>query len=278
MCFVHGSEEVLFIGTDLEAKVYHLPAQQFRYDCFNCWLSKVINYISRPSSVRLNQPPIGVHSTPDGACLLLSFQVGPQLVLKAYHWETFGSSDGIVIECPDTFTEPLLVTAIVNQANVHVMSLNGITKVCSSLALDITQKVTDSTFSGLGETGPLKRRSLHNCLIDCFEEVWAWLPPLTAMGHQTMLYSHESFPKLVFVVDGEEHHQQVGPHFLEKKHRLQWNTKKSLNRDLKNLEVTLEDFDQFLHSSNWDKCVPCVGEMVVNIVCLVGCLAQLTSI
>ena len=32
MCFVHGSEELLFIGTDLVARIYSLLTQQFRYD------------------------------------------------------------------------------------------------------------------------------------------------------------------------------------------------------------------------------------------------------
>ena len=35
MCFVHGSEELLLIGTDLVARVYSLLTQQFRYDSFN---------------------------------------------------------------------------------------------------------------------------------------------------------------------------------------------------------------------------------------------------
>jgi hypothetical protein len=35
MCFVHGSEELLLIGTDLVARVYSLLTQQFRYDFVN---------------------------------------------------------------------------------------------------------------------------------------------------------------------------------------------------------------------------------------------------
>jgi len=36
MCFVHGSEELLFIGTDLVAKVYSLLTKQFRCDFIYC--------------------------------------------------------------------------------------------------------------------------------------------------------------------------------------------------------------------------------------------------
>lgn len=262
------------------ARIYSLLTQQFRYNFFHYWAGRQVNYIFRPASVTLNQSPAGVHSTPDGACLLLSFSVGPKLVLKAFHWATFGSSDGITIECPDTFTEPLLITAMVNRASVHVLSLDSITKACSSLALDITKGVTDFTFREHGEAGPSKSRStntLHNCLIGCFEDVWTRFPVLAAVQHQTILSSHGRCPpKLVFVMDEKEHHQHVGPHFLEMKHRFHQKTHKPLSSDLKNMEVIAEDFDQFLYSPNWDKSVFCVGEWLVNIICLVCNLVHFT--
>jgi len=223
--------------------------------------------------VTLDQPPTSIHSTPDGACLLLSFAVGPKLVLKAYHWATFGSTDGIPIVCPETFTEPLLVTSMVNRASVHVMSLNTSNKACSSLALDITKKITDFTFREYGDVGHSKRRSantLHNCLIDCHEDVWTRFPVLAAIQHQIILSSHGRCPpKLVFIVDGEEHHQHVSPHFLEMKHRFHQKTHKPLSNDLKNMEVTAQSFDQFVSSPDRDNSVFCVGEWLVNIICLV---------
>ena len=231
------------------------------------------NYAYRPATVALDQPPTSVHSTPDGACLLLSFMVGPKVVLKAYHWATFGSTDGIVIVCPDTFTEPLLVTAMVNRESVHMMSINTNGKACSSLALDITKKITDFTFREHGEVGSSKGKSgntLHNCLIDCHEDVWTRFPVLAAVQCQTILSSHGRCPpKLGFVVDGEEYHMCIGPHFLEMKQRFCQITHKPLSNDLKNMEVTAQGFDQFLHSPDWDKSVFCVGEWLVNIICLV---------
>jgi hypothetical protein len=214
-----------------------------------------------------------VYSTPDGACLLLSFLVGPQLVLKAYHWATFGSTDGIDIICPDTFTEPLLVTAMVNRGSVHVMSLDPNNKACYSLALDITKKITDFTFREHGEVGSSKRKSantLHNCLIDCHEDVWTRFPVIAAVQCQAILSSHRRCPpKLVFVVDGEEHHQHAAPTFLEMKHRFHQRTHKPLSNKLKNMEVVAQGFNQFLHSLGQDKSDFCVGEWLVNIICLV---------
>jgi len=231
--------------------------------------------------VTLDKPPTGVHSTPDGACLLLSFMVGPKLVLNAYHWATFGSTDGYAIICPDAFAEPLLVTSMVNRASVHVISLNSTNKACSSLALEITKKITDFSFREHGGAA-LKRKSantLHNCLIDCHEDVWTRFPVLAAIQHQTILSFHGRCPpKLVFVVDGEEHHQHVSPHFLEMKHRFHQKTHKPLSNDLKNLEVAAQDFEQFLHSPDWDKSVFCVGEWLVNMICLVCDPAYHTSI
>lgn len=221
----------------------------------------------------LDQFPTNIHSTPDGACLLLSFTVGSKLILKAYHWATFGSTSGIAVICPDTFTEPLLVTAMVNRSSVHVMSLDTSNKACSSLALDITKKITDFTFREHGGAGSSKGKSantLHNCLIDCHEDVWTRFPVLAAVQRQAILSSDgRCTPKLVFVVDREEHHQHISPHFLEMKHRFHQKTHKPLSSDLKNLEVIAQDFNQFLHSPDWDKSTFCVGEWLVSIICLV---------
>ena len=240
------------------------------------------NYGHRPATVTLDQSPTSVHSTPDGACLLLSFAVGSKVVLKAYHWATFGSTDGIAITCPDTFTEPMVVTAMVNRESVHVMSINTSDKTCSSLALDITKKITDFTFREHGGARPSKGRSastLHNCLIDCHEDVWTRFPVLAAVQHQTILSSHGRCPpKLGFVVDGEEHHPCVSPHFLEMKQRFHQRTHKPLSDDLKNMDVIAQSFDQFLHSPDWDKSTFCVGEWLVNIICLVCDLVYYTSV
>ena len=198
---------------------------------------------------------------------------GPKLILKAYHWATFGSTNGIVIDCPDNFTEPLLVTSMVNRGSIHVISLDATNKACSSLALDITKKITDFTFKEHGEAGLSKRKSettLHNCLIDCFEDVWTRFPVSAAVQHQTTLSSHGRYPpQFIFVVDGGEHHQHVSPHFQEMKHRLFQKTHKPLSDSIKNLVVTAQDFNQFLHSSTWDKSIFCMGEWLVNIICLV---------
>ena len=273
MCFVHGSEELLLIGTDLVAKIYSLLTQQFRYFLFDYDILTSSDYIYRPGSVSLDHSPTGVHSTPDGACLLLSFMVGSKVVLKAYHWATFGSTDGIALTCPDNFTEPLLMTSMVNRTSVHIITVDPTNKTCSSLALDITKKITDFTFREHGETGLPKGKSaktLHNCLIDCHKDVWTRFPVLAAIQHQTTLSSHGRCPpKLVFVVDGKEHHQFVGPHFLEMKHRFHQATHKPLSNDLKNMQAAAQDFDQFLHSPNWDKSAFHVGEWLVSIICLV---------
>ena len=240
------------------------------------------NYGHRPATVTLDQSPTNVHSTPDGACLLLSFAVESKVVLKAYHWATFGSTDGIAITCPDTFTEPLVVTAMVNRESVHMMSINTSDKTCSSLALDITKKITDFTFREHGEVGPSKGKSaqtLHNCLIDCHEDVWTRFPVLAAVQCQTILSTHGRCPpKLGFIVDEKEHHQHISPHFMEMKQRFHRQTHKPLSNNLENMEVIAQSFDQFLHSPDWDKSAFCVGEWLVNIICLVCDLAYCASV
>ena len=221
----------------------------------------------------LDQSPTSVHSTPDGACLLLSFKIGSKVILRAYHWATFGSVDGIDIICPDGFTESLLVTSMVNRANIHVISLDTTGKTCSSLVLDIPRNITDTPSREHDKARFLKRKSahtLHNCLINCHEDVWTQFPIQAAIHHQAILSSHgRCSSKLVFVVDGEEHHQHLCSHFLEMKYRFCQKTNKPLSSDFQSMEATAEDFDQFLHSPDWDKSAFCVGEWLVNIICLV---------
>jgi len=171
---------------------------------------------------------------------------------------------------------------MVNRASVHMMSINISIKACSSLALDITKKITDFTFREHGDVGPSKGKSantLHNCLIDCHEDVWTRFPVLPAVQRQATLSSHGRCPpKLGFVVDGDEHHPHISPHFLEMKQRFHQRTHKPLSNDLKNMEVIAQSFDQFLHSPDWDKSAFCVGEWLVNIICLVCNLAYHASV
>jgi len=198
---------------------------------------------------------------------------GSKLILKVHHWETFGSTNGITIVCPDTFTEPLAVTSIVNRTSVHIMSINANSKACYSLALDITKNITDLAFREHRGSWSSKGKSIntpHNCLIDCHEDVWTQFPIVAPAHHQAILSSNRHcYPKLGFVIDGKEHHPHVHPHFLEMKRRFYQRTCKPLSNDLKNMEVTAQDFDQFLHSLNWDRSIFSVGEWLVNIICLV---------
>ena len=112
--------------------------------------------------------------------------------------------------------------------------------------------------------------ALHNCLIDCHEDVWTQFPVLAAVPRQVILSSHGCCPsKLVFVMDGEEHHQHINPYFLDLKQRFYKKTLKPLGNDLKNMEATAQHFYQFMPSLGQGISIFCAREWIVNIICLV---------
>ncbi|KAG1764546.1 hypothetical protein EDD22DRAFT_951631 [Suillus occidentalis] len=174
-CFICGGEELLLVDTLAQARVYSLTTMQFR-----------------PATLNLNQIPTAVYSSPDGSCLITAHVRGPGLALTAYHWSTFGSTDGIPLEIHDLpLDQPLLLTSLTSRNIVHLITLDINTQSCRSIALDITRKVTEFTFKEKGTRGGnAKPESVaaHNCLIDCHAEVWTRFPVLPAIWTITHSY------------------------------------------------------------------------------------------
>jgi hypothetical protein len=79
---------------------------------------------------------------------------GSELTLTAYHWSTFGSTDGVPLEIPDLpLDQPLFLTSLIKRSFVHLVMLDIDSNSCRSLALDITRKVTEFTLKEKGVRG-----------------------------------------------------------------------------------------------------------------------------
>ncbi|KAG2136641.1 hypothetical protein DEU56DRAFT_805040 [Suillus clintonianus] len=154
----------------------------------------------RPATLDLIQIPKAVYSTPDGSCLIAAHVRGSDLMLTAYHWSTFGSTDGYPLEIPDLPSDqPLLLTSLIKRSIVHLVTLDIDSNSCRSFALDITHKVTEFTFKEKGVRGggaQSENVTAHNCSIDCHTEVWTRFPVLSAAQRETIASFSNRRPRI----------------------------------------------------------------------------------
>ncbi|KAG1848072.1 hypothetical protein DFJ58DRAFT_746884 [Suillus subalutaceus] len=259
-CFICGGEELLLVDTLAQARVYSLTTMQFR-----------------PATLNLIQIPMAIYSTPDGSCLITAHVCGSDLFLTAYHWSTFGSTDGIPLEIPDLpLDQPLLLTSLTSSRNiVHLVSLDVDTQSCRSIALDITRKVTEFTFKEKGARGGnAKPESVtaHNCLIDCHAEVWTRFPVLPAVQRETITSSSKRCQRtLVFVTD-MDHHTFV-PHFHDLVLNFERMSKKPTANLLKRIAVSTMTHSAFHHDhldgAEWGVSKFRAGEWLAEFLCLI---------
>ncbi|KAJ7195854.1 hypothetical protein C8J57DRAFT_534894 [Mycena rebaudengoi] len=257
-CFVSGCEEILFIDTSGQARIFSLITQQFR-----------------PASLSLDRTPSSIYSSPDGACLVLAFRDSDGLSFRAYHWSTFGSSQGIDLGKLDIPDGPMSLTSFVNRRNVHLVSVDIDNHRCQSVIFDITKKTTEFMFK---ETGKSFSKSstivtAHNCLIDCHADVWTRFPVVAAVQRTTIVSSVDrKARKLVFITD-RDHDKYLG-NFSELIHSFEQRTKKPTGDVLKNIQVLALDsrasfFASVSLDDQWDISQFRAGEWLVDLLCLI---------
>ncbi|KAG2347680.1 hypothetical protein BDR05DRAFT_927599 [Suillus weaverae] len=258
-CFICGGEELLLVDTLAQARVYSLTTMQFR-----------------PATLNLIQIPTAVYSTPDGSCLITAHVRGSGLELTAYHWSTFGPTDGIPLEIPDLPSDqPLLLTSITSRNIVHLVTLDIDTRSCRSIALDITRKVTEFTFKEKGARGGnVKSESVtaHNCLIDCHAEVWTRFPVLPAVQRETITSSSKRCQRTLIFVTDLDHHTFVS-HFHDLVLTFERMSKKPTGNLLKRITVSAMAHSTFHHGhldgAEWSVSKFRAGEWLAEFLCLI---------
>ncbi|KAF8452913.1 hypothetical protein L210DRAFT_3617960 [Boletus edulis BED1] len=270
-CFASGSEELVLVDSQAQARVFSLVTLQFR-----------------PATLQLEKVPYSVSSTPDGACLLVTQANANDLTVMAYHWNTFGSTEGILLDLGSlTVENGPVVTSLINRSAVHVIVLDFEARACCSHALDITRKATEFMFKEKGARGSSARHAgtgngtAHNCLIDCHADVWTRFPVLPAVQRETITSSTlRSSRTLVFITDRD--YQQYGPHFTDMISMFERATKKPTGDVLKSIKVTAASFAVFAaelcgggerqgstRSRGWNISSYRAGEWLVEFLCLI---------
>ena len=230
---------------------------------------------NRPATLELPQIPSSVHSTPDGSCLLVSYENGSKRTITAYHWASFGSTDGIVLDVPHLpHNEPFVVTSLLPRTAIHLLSLDFSNHCLQSAALDITQRMTEFTFREKFNHSHkrAKNTTAHNSLIDCHSEVWIRFPVLAAVQRETISSASLRTDKsLVFVTDRD--FDKFDPYFSRMINYFELTSKKPTGSVLKSIKVSATTFPVIMQelcgAGQWNASQYRAGEWTVDLLCLI---------
>ena len=232
----------------------------------------------RPASLRLPQVPRAVYSSPDGSCALFVEDKDGVSTVTAYHWTSFASTDGIPITLPDfpVDLDAALLTSIVNRTNIHLIGLDVTTQSCRSIILDITSEATEFTLQEQRSRAPITRRhgkeANHNCLIDCYLEVWTLFPVVATLKRRTITSSSKRQRRtLTFVTDDDQ--RPFAFYFSEMIRKFTKTACKPTSNVLKGITVSTRTFTSFsrafLSSPQWPVSRFRAGEWLADLLCLI---------
>ena len=232
-------------------------------------------YGIRPAILKLPWLPSAIYSSPDGSCLLVLQTQSSQPSLIAYHWGSFGSTDGISLPLPTFPLEGAVVTSMVSRGRVFLLALDIDAHCVNSVAIDITRKTTEVVFQEKGNRNASKKGTQptqHNTLIDCHKEVWTRFPVLPAVKRRTITSLSERRKKrLTFIT--EKPTQPFASYFSELVQGFVRVTKKPTGDELRGIAVSATDFESLLDKTvfnlKWDISRFRVGEWLVDLLCLI---------
>jgi len=212
-------------------------------------------------------------SSPDGACALLVFETDDQKLLTAYHWDSFGASEGINIVLPDRYGS-VSVTSFVNQQCIHLMMLDEEQGHCQSVALSITKKSSEFTFKEKGtrvSVDTVKGENyVNNCLIDCFADVWTRFPVLAAVTRQSITSACPEPKSVTFI--SSRGHDRYAPYFSNMIQSFEDQTKKPTDEQLRSIFIQAKTYTALINDI-----IQCpssgitqffAGQWFVNLLCL----------
>lgn len=140
----------------------------------------------------LPRPPYCIISSPDGSCFF-TVEIDGRVMLQAYHWASFGSTQGIFIELPDMPMDSVAMCSLVNRSHPYFAALDYSSRQIRSTGFHITHKSTEFTFKADRLEGTHRGSSqttAHNSLLDVHRDVWIRFPVVPAVRRHTFKSSH----------------------------------------------------------------------------------------
>ncbi|KAF5381812.1 hypothetical protein D9757_008326 [Collybiopsis confluens] len=256
-CFVSGVDELLLADSQGQLRIFAQVTQQFR-----------------PATVELDRTPLNAMSSPDGSCLFLVFAEEDGFSVHAYHWSTFGSGEGTVLNI-DALPDCPVVTSFDTKGSAHLVWIDFADSACRSLALDITKRVTEFSFQEQGSrrfSNSNEHQTAHNTLIDCHADVWTRFPVVPAISRQTLVTRDRRLStRLIFVTDLNQH--KFRPYFAKMIQSFEQRTRKPTGDVLKKLQIESASLDdvlsELLEESDWVVSEFRAGEWLVDVLCLI---------
>lgn len=195
--------------------------------------------------------------------------------MRAYHWETFGASQGIALHVPEFPLEGAVLTSIVSRGRVFFLGLDNRSQAVKSIAIDITKKITEFVFGERGSSITLPnstRHTQHNSLLDCHAEVWTRFPVLPAVRRRTITSVSERQKKTItFIADN--HTRPFASYFSDLIHKFERKTRKPSGDELRGIQVSAARFGPFrdtvLLEPDWRVSRYRFGEWLVDFLCLI---------
>nr|VWO93934.1 Protein SEY1 (EC [Ganoderma boninense] len=255
MEFVNGVEELLFVDNFSRARIFSLVTQQFR-----------------PATLQLHKRPSSIHSTPDGSCFFAIDEPAEDsdvVALRAYHWTSFGSSEGIKVDVPKATLGDCVVTSLLCRENVYLIGVDLTDSVLRSVSFKITRRMTAFTFKEKGgpRNGRKEQATSHNSLIDCHMDLWTRFPVVPAVRRETVVSALREPKSRIFVLNVDP--TPVEPHFSTLISEFKRLTHKPVGDELKNIHVHALSHNMFLRRYPLDLSTFCAGEWLVELICLI---------
>ncbi|KAF9531678.1 hypothetical protein CPB83DRAFT_848544 [Crepidotus variabilis] len=258
MCFVTGTEELLLVDNQSKARIFSLVTQQFR-----------------PASLHFEQIPSAVYPSPDGACFIALFE-GDHRMVRAYHWTTFGSSNGIQLAEVNLSDQiSLCLTSFGSRNSTHLLLFDPQAWQLASMALEITKKATEFMFqkkSGVRLNNTPHKSTYSNCLLDCHVDVWTRFPVLPAIQRHTKIHTAGAPPKRIICVTYHDTNT-VALYFSHIRRNFEQKIRKPTGQELNSIEVESSEFATFAvdFPTQVEKLTSrfYLGEWIVDLLCLI---------
>jgi hypothetical protein len=161
-----------------------------------------------PAELQLPASLVSILSSSDESCLFCLYVKESRLCLRAYHWSNFGSCSGIELAVPYDFGHMFAVVPIVQSKNIHLLGFDSTARCLQSIALRITHQETEFTLREQGSRSSQHvqiPKTLHNCIIDCYFDVWTKYPVSAAIHRYAAGAVSNDSCSLTFVTPVDHH-------------------------------------------------------------------------